>query len=607
MVDIYRPSLAEMGIAPTKIENAFLKQCKQGREFSVAGTRPTQKHPGNTIRAEIIRFLILGGSTSHPVHPRGVRLCHAFIEGQLDLVLCRSQLALKLKECTFSDPVHLFDADLYGIDLQGSHCPGIEAYRLRTSGPVILENGFTATGPLDFDYARIGGRLGLKDAVLKPESETAFTGIGLWVGHDMAFSGQGTRVFGRIDLTGARLQQQLLFTGASLRPPAHLKGVFRLGALVSLEASGIHIGSDLFLRSGFNAAGKINLNSVEVKGQASFMHSTLSGAVILTNAKVEQKFFWKDVSGAIPEVDLRHARLGILEDDIDSWRKVDALKINGLIYDDIESAMSTGERLEWLEMDHGERSFDYTPFFALRKGVVNSASPQPYAQRARVLDKVGLRLEAANIRYAQEHNVRRTQYARARKQLEGPFQAWKIWHVIKMQSRRGLDVVFNLIIGYGHKPARAILATLFIWCIGISLYGQAYTAGHMVPNSPVILVSKDWREAVSSYEQYKADNAKWATPDPFPLPQEVRCAKPVCFWEASRTHKDYETFNRFAYAFDLFVPLVELGQEAAWSPTTRFGGIGKFAYWMRWPIQMAGWIITAVGAATLTGLVGRKE
>ena len=35
--------------------------------------------------------------------------------------------------------------------------------------------------------------------------------------------------------------------------------------------------------------------------------------------------------------------------------------------------------------------------------------------------------------------------------------------------------------------------------------------------------------------------------------------------------------------------------------------VGVFGYAMRMPIQMEGWIIMVVGAAVVTGLIGRKK
>jgi len=78
-------------------------------------------------------------------------------------------------------------------------------------------------------------------------------------------------------------------------------------------------------------------------------------------------------------------------------------------------------------------------------------------------------------------------------------------------------------------------------------------------------------------------------------------------WNASNTATDYETFNRGLYALDLFVPLDALGQENAWALSKDRGNLGWWAYYLRWLVQMAGWVITAVAAAALTGVIGRKE
>jgi len=71
--------------------------------------------------------------------------------------------------------------------------------------------------------------------------------------------------------------------------------------------------------------------------------------------------------------------------------------------------------------------------------------------------------------------------------------------------------------------------------------------------------------------------------------------------------KDYETFSAPGYGFDLFIPLVALGQEAAWAPSYERGWWGAVGFYLRWPIQVLGWVIAAVTAATLAGVVGRKD
>ena len=82
---------------------------------------------------------------------------------------------------------------------------------------------------------------------------------------------------------------------------------------------------------------------------------------------------------------------------------------------------------------------------------------------------------------------------------------------------------------------------------------------------------------------------------------------PLHLWNTTDTATDYETFSRGLYALDLFVPLDALGQENAWAPSKDRGALGWWAYYLRWAVQMSGWIITAVAAAALTGVIGRKE
>ncbi|MEL6683247.1 MAG: hypothetical protein AAFQ09_11495, partial [Pseudomonadota bacterium] len=69
--------------------------------------------------------------------------------------------------------------------------------------------------------------------------------------------------------------------------------------------------------------------------------------------------------------------------------------------------------------------------------------------------------------------------------------------------------------------------------------------------------------------------------------------------------RDYETFHAVAYAVDLVVPIVALGQEASWAPSTTRGPWGKVLWWVRWWLIALGWIVTAIGAAAVTGVIRR--
>ena len=56
---------------------------------------------------------------------------------------------------------------------------------------------------------------------------------------------------------------------------------------------------------------------------------------------------------------------------------------------------------------------------------------------------------------------------------------------------------------------------------------------------------------------------------------------------------------------DLVVPIVSLGQEAAWAPSTTRGPWGWWLWGARWWLISLGWIVTAIGAAAVTGVIRR--
>ena len=79
---------------------------------------------------------------------------------------------------------------------------------------------------------------------------------------------------------------------------------------------------------------------------------------------------------------------------------------------------------------------------------------------------------------------------------------------------------------------------------------------------------------------------------------------PAAHWSApGAAGQDYETFQPFAYAADLVIPLVSLGQEVAWAPSTSRSPLGRIGWWLRWIAIGLGWVITALGAAAVTGAV----
>jgi hypothetical protein len=57
----------------------------------------------------------------------------------------------------------------------------------------------------------------------------------------------------------------------------------------------------------------------------------------------------------------------------------------------------------------------------------------------------------------------------------------------------------------------------------------------------------------------------------------------------------------------VFISLDALGQVKAWAPSASRGWWGELGHRLCWLLQMAGWVITGIGATVVTGLIGRRD
>ena len=235
--------------------------------------------------------------------------------------------------------------------------------------------------------------------------------------------------------------------------------------------------------------------------------------------------------------------------------------------------------------------------------------PTAHSHLAWFFDSVGHGSAASKVQFVREQKQRQAEYLRVRAtQPRFTDFSRKAWRKDRLNFQAILKhwydifskVIFGYGYGYGYAPVRAFRLSVAVVVFAAAFYGFSYSAGQMAPNSPVILISSEWQDAViygcplPSHKDFKVAKA-------------ANCAMPLQIWELSQTIRDYETFDAIGYGMDLFIPLVDLGQERAWSPSKDRGWLGAFGFYLRWPIQLLGWVITAVAAATLTGLVGRED
>ena len=533
-----------------------------------------ESEPDRHVRASLIRYLLLGGCKTPErgkrPHPKGVVLHRAIITGDLDFGSCASQLSLQLFDCVFLQKLNLRDAKLGGLYLSGSKLTqGADCQRVKIETALHLRTNFQSTATIDLDGARIGGQL--------------------------ACSG------GRFDGAGGK----------------------------ALKCDAATIGADVFLRAGFEAKGLVDFVRADIGGNLQLRSARLDGTIVLEAAKIGQTLFLENLERVEdPErdkntIDLTDTQCGTLHDTPEAWDAFDEINLTHFRYDRLHKLHSAGFRLKWLDRAKQD-ALEKIAAADLSFKDPKDFDPFPYTHLSKVLEDSGQRRAAARIREAREDRVARAEFQRAvlRKPLndDGPFL------IPGAMLRRLVRGVFKLLFGYGNAPARVIWTILVIWGASWGLYGTAYVKGQFAPNDAVVLTSAHWIDAAAHPDACKpvkwsaTYSGMWSANPRTELPDD--CAMPLHIWskglDADEVRKgppmdpaleaaDYETFKAWLYALDLFVPLDALGQETAWAPSRDRGRWGRLAYYMRMPIQLSGWIITAIAAAVLTGLVGRKD
>lgn len=122
------------------------------------------------IRADFIRFLMLGGDDRAPVHERGVWICGAYIDGDIFLDGCNSDFPLRLQGCWIVGSLNATNAKTRMLSLEGCRVGGIEADCANVDGAVVLRNGFISQGVVRLFGAKISGPLDCQDGLLLPDA-----------------------------------------------------------------------------------------------------------------------------------------------------------------------------------------------------------------------------------------------------------------------------------------------------------------------------------------------------------------------------------------------------------------------------------------------------
>ena len=475
------------------------------------------------IRGKLISWLLTDREALKYVHVSGLGLAAAWIDGRLDLSYSIIPVPLRLLRCYIAGEIAISFTDIRALYLTGSWTKQVSGNRLVVRGELAFDGGFRAKG-VSLDGAQVAGSVSLSEGNLFGRGGAALSANAAKVDGSL-FLQHGFTAIGEVNLVGANIGGYLQCGGGNFRNPS----------AIALNAAGAKIARTVFLNENFNAEGEVDLVGTEigrdldcgrgyfwnpgreafvaaqanVAGNMIFMSSKIAGFVDLRRAKVggainfesarfisgcksvregkvgvkarfataEGTFDWRSVIGTpSTQLDLSHARVGVLMDDEMSWPSDGNLTVDGFVYGSIgeRCPKDANSRLRWLSKQ-------------------NEYRPQPYQQLAKVLRDTGRPTDATRILIEKENARRRLLGSRLLRYIDSPPRedsnqgtgdgrncAFRLW--VQDLFRWFLSWALWT-VGYGYQPLRAIWFIAVLVVTGSLLFKWGYDAGVIIPST----------------------------------------------------------------------------------------------------------------------------
>lgn len=219
---------------------------------------------GRTIRAEVIRALLLGGGERQAGYVPAIRATGARVTGRLAIPHAEVTLPIFMAGCSFTDTPDLTWSRTRAMEFSHCRLPGITARFTHFDANLILRS-CSIIGQTDLFGAHIAGQLDLQGTRLSHPGSIALAGDGLAVESSVSCR-HGFSAEGEIRLEGARVGASLEMQGAALSNP---------GGTV-LSADRLTVGASLLCCDGFTTRGEIRLRSAHIAGDIELSDASLS-------------------------------------------------------------------------------------------------------------------------------------------------------------------------------------------------------------------------------------------------------------------------------------------------------------------------------------------
>ncbi len=639
-------------------EEKLLAVASAGKQCAFGRVRPELPDEANLIRADFLRFLALGGGSGVAVHESGLRIQGAYIDGAINLNGATKVRPLWIQDCTITGEFSFSDAEtkvvsldrsivssvrgdgvsvdgslllrhtvidgslqLFGAQIMGTlSCAGCviggkrwrsqrlaaELSTVTVGGNLEFRDGFQANGLILLDDAEVGGTFDCTEAKLSAGfDETSSNPPGRWdTAAQRALKGHRLDVNGSLYLRDCACDGELSFSGAQIGGDIDCRnGQFRSAGhsdTSALRFTRIQAGGNIYLSSGFEAKGKVQLNGATVRGNIECRGGIFSvppsisrdfaapgdafteDAISLVNAVVNGALIMAPIDGreepaaAIDgSIDLKSAYIRVLVDDPDAWPKQkqsnglkNVIHLDGFTYDRFagNAPVEAYIRKHWLKRQPPAH-------------LGHDFKPQPFEQVIKVLRNMGHPEEARRLAIARQGYLTRRRLAKWRTGVHGALRAFGalLW-----------AATAGLLIGYGYRPARVlfIMAALGVAC-GF-YYKLAAEQGAFAPRDAQVFLFDGFKKCEA------ANGGNW-----------TKCREPGFL--------EYPQFNPWVYSFNVILPVVDLEQEKSWVPMQRevavtAGGVSFMVpEWGTNALVLAelvfGWVASLLAVAAFSGLV----
>ncbi len=514
-----------------------------------------------------------------------------FICGRIDLGGTRVAGQVFLRNATVREQGSVPDNVGYSRSWVGG-AAAVSAPRLSAGAEMTIEGHTDVTGGVDLSMSDLTDLLIGGDCTLRAPGKTTVDLTNAEVRASLVLQ-PGARIQGTIRLTGARIHGSLSLAGARLSHPERsslvaaqrtiidgdvlLQDLRARGGRLRFESattgSVIAVGAELdntagftlslqqtavkgsvVLAAGFRSAGLVLLSRSAVDGRVEFDGGTFTcpapsernqaghaieaiSATIRGGMELGSAAIW-------PSADFTNATTTFVADDPQHWPP--RFAISGFTYDRFEHPRNRTPGLAW---DGAARIA-----WLARQATYDAG---PYEQAARVFRQHGYAADAEQILIAQRRQARRAGSGHA------------------ALPRRLLDVLYDLTVGYGYRPGRALwlLAALLV-LVTISLEIPATQAALRATSARTVYTTRGPLQPAATGAVAHADACGNG---------QVRCFSPVF------------------YALDTVLPLITLDQRSTWYPDPH----ARYGLVMEWWLNTAtvlGWLLSSIFVLSLARL-----